>query len=122
MKKIIQLALLSLFFFGFTAVGNAQDELSDKALSAKYKQELKILDAEMKTIKAKIKADSANAALKAELIHKKEAYDELKKKKSTIDKAISQKKTADKAAKKADKAADKAAQASRDAQRVRDRE
>jgi septal ring factor EnvC (AmiA/AmiB activator) len=92
---------------------NAQERsgLSDKALSAQYKHEIDVLNSEIKTIKVKLKADSTNADLQADLTSKQAQVKNLKSKKDVIDKAIKSKDASEKAAKKAEKAQEKAEKA-----------
>lgn len=98
----------------------AQDktELSDKALSVKYKQEIDILASEIKTIKLKLKADKDNSELTKDLAVKTEQLKDLKEKKQVIDTAIKSKAASEKAALKAERAAEKAERAKRDAERA----
>ena len=123
---------LFLLFTVFALTGifctiNAQSKsgLSDKDLSAQYKQEIDVLSAEIKTIKVKLKADSANSDLKNELAAKEAELKVVKANKKVVDNAIKSKaasekaqKNAEKAQKKADKAADDAKKAN-DAKRVK---
>ena len=105
MKKII-LVWLAFVFSGVCCVIHAQEkpELSDKALSAQYKFEISVLNAEIKTLRIKSKGDQKNLELRSELIDKQEQLKEVKSKKRIIDNAIKTKAASEKAAIKAEKA------------------
>jgi hypothetical protein len=123
MKRILLLftaiALTSIF-----SHINAQDKvaLSDKELSNQYKQEIKILELEIKTVKVKLKADRENSDLKTDLAAKSDQLKDLKSKKIIIDKAIKSKMAAEKATQKAKYAQKKAEKAAFDAQRIKEGE
>jgi hypothetical protein len=110
-----------LYFYHIGSI-NAQNksELSDKDLSDQYKQEIKILESEIKTVKIKLKADRNNIDLKTDLTVKSEKLKDLKSKKNIIDKAIKSKAASEKAVKKAEKAQQKAQQAASDAQKLKE--
>jgi len=103
---------------------NAQSKsgLSDKALSAQYKQEIDVLNSEVKTLKIKLKADKENTDLKKELAVKQVDLKELKEKKKIIDNAISSKAASEKAQKKAEKAQEKADQHAANAKKLKEKE
>ena len=105
----------------FSAV-NAQNKsgLSDKALSAQYKQEIDVLNAEIKTLKVKLKADKANTEYKKELAVKEVEVKEAKANKKIIDNAIKSKAASEKAQKNAEKAQKKADKAAEDAKKVKE--
>ncbi|MDR1724445.1 MAG: hypothetical protein LBR84_10970 [Tannerella sp.] len=119
MKKIV-LILMTIALTNVFGIVRAQDktELSDKALSVKYKQEIDILASEIKTIKLKLKADKDNSELTKDLAVKTEQLKDLKEKKQVIDTAIKSKAASEKAALKAERAAEKAERAKRDAERA----
>jgi len=130
MKKLI-LIFMSVALTGFWGVIGAQDksELSDKTLSAEYKQEIKVLQSEIKTLKLKLKTDSGNSELKNELAAKTEQLDDLKAKKKVIDDAIKSKAASEKAVRKAAKAKEdaekaqiKAAKAAQEAKTLKENE
>lgn len=120
MKKIA-LLLMTMVLTGLLGTVNAQNEtkLSDKALSAQFKQEIDILNSEVKTLKIKLKTDKTNSALQGELVAKREQIKELSSKKKTIDNAIKSKEAAIKASKKAEKAAKKAEEHAANAQKLK---
>jgi hypothetical protein len=95
---------------------NAQ--VSDKAMSAKYKEEINIVSSEIKTLKLKLKSDADNIELKSELREKSDTLKDLKDKKAVIDKAIKSKAASERAAKKAEKAAEQAEKAKLDAEKA----
>ena len=103
---------------------NAQNKsgLSDKALSAQYKQEIDVLNSEIKTLKIKLKADKENTDLKKELAVKQVELKDVKEKKKIIDNAISSKAASEKANKKAEKAQEKADKHAVNAQKVKEKE
>ena len=103
-----------------TINAQSKSELSDKALSAQYKQEIDILSSEIKTLKVKLKADKANSDFKKELAVKEVELKEVKANKKIIDSAIKSKAASEKAQKKAEKAQKKAEKAANDAQRVKE--
>ncbi|MDR3251580.1 MAG: hypothetical protein LBT42_07970 [Tannerella sp.] len=118
MRKLFLLFMaiaLNSMFFAINAQDNAG--LSDEALSAKYKQEIKIMDSEIKTIRLKLKAETDNNDLKSELAVKTEQLKELKSKKKVLDEAVNSKKAAQKAAQNAEKAKEKAERAQKKAER-----
>jgi hypothetical protein len=121
MKRFILLFTAIALTGVFSAV-RAQDKvvLSDRELSEQYKQEIKILELEIKTVKVKLNADRDNSDLKSELSAKTGRLKELKSKKSIIDKAIKSKANAEKAAEKAENAKKKADKAAADAKRVKE--
>ena len=120
MKKIF-LLFTAIVLTGVFCTINAQDKsgLSDKALSEQYKQEIKVLTSEIKTIKVKLKANDANGDLKKELTVKEIELKETKANKKIVDNAIKSKAASEKAQKKAEKAQKKAEKAAYDANRVR---
>jgi len=81
---------------------HAQD--NNKALSAQYKNEIAILNLEIKAAKLKLKGDPRNRELSADLRNKQTQLKQAKSNKKTVDKAIKSKAAAEKAAKKAERA------------------
>ena len=119
MKKIF-LFCIALTLTGLFSVVHAQKkaELTDRELSAKYKQEIDILTSEIKTIKLKLKADSDNKVqLQSDLEDKTNELKEVKNKKNIIDNAIKSKAASEKAAKNAEKAAINAEKAKQKAEK-----
>ncbi|MDR2776123.1 MAG: hypothetical protein LBC19_15580 [Tannerella sp.] len=121
MKRLL-LLFMTIALTGVISSVEAQDKvvLSDKELSNQYKQEIKILELEIKTVKVKLKADRENSDLKTALTAKTDQLKELKSKKNIIDKAIKSKTAAEKAAIKAENAQKKAEKAAADAQKIKD--
>lgn len=97
----------------------ADDNLSDAKLSDKYKKEIAVKNAEIKTIKAKMKADPTDSSLATELAALKSQLEDLKAKKKVIDTNIKAQKAAEKAEKKLKDAQNKAEKAAKEAQEVR---
>ena len=123
MKKLILLFMVIALSGVFSTI-NAQNRsgLSDKALSAQYKQEIDVLNSEIKTIKIKLKADKNDTDLKKELAVKQVELKDVKEKKKIIDNAISSKAASEKAQKKAEKAQEKADKNAANAQKLKERE
>lgn len=92
------------------------DNLSDnKAKSDQYKQELKILTQEIKTLKAKQKLHPEDSSLAGQMVAKKAELAEVKNKKKIVDEAIKTEKASQKASEAAEKAKDKAEKATKKA-------
>ena len=90
------------------------DSLSDnKAKSDQYKQELKILNQEIKTLKAKQKLHPEDSSLASPRVEKKAQLAEVKNKKKIIDEAIKTEKASQKAADAAQKAKEKSEKATK---------
>lgn len=77
---------------------------ADEALSAKFKSEIKIKQAELNLEKTKLKSDKKNAELIAKVNGLKEELQDLKRKKDIIDDKISAEKEYEKAVDEAEKA------------------
>lgn len=75
---------------------NAQTDKSNAKLSEELKHEINILNADIKALKARKKADPANESISADIEVKQEALKVAKERKSVIDNAI---KASDKASK-----------------------
>lgn len=97
----------------------AQDGLTDAQLSEQYKKEINVKNLEIKTLKAKMKADPKDASLSSALAETKAQLEELKSKKKIIDANISAQKAAEKAEKKLKAAQQKAEKAAEKAESVR---
>ncbi|MDR1381089.1 MAG: hypothetical protein LBJ47_06380 [Tannerella sp.] len=121
MKRFILLLTVTVLT-GMFGVNSAQEKtlLSDRDLINQYKQEIKILELEIKTVRVKLKADRENSELKTDLTTKSNQLSELKAKKNVIDKAIKSKAAAEKAAEKAENARKKADKAAADAKRIKE--
>jgi hypothetical protein len=123
MNRLVAL-FMALVFTCTLSIVKAQDasKKSDTELSAQYKAEMNVLKSEIKTLKLKLKTDSDDVSLKAEIRQKTEELNILKDKKAVIDKAIKSKKVLEKASKKAEKAQQDAAKAAKAAQEVKEQE
>ena len=130
MKKLFLLCMV-VALTGVFGATYAQDRSgqSDRALSAQYKQEIDVLNSEIKTVKIKLKADQTNPELRTDLEDKQAQLKEVKAKKKVIDDAIRSKENSEKAAKRAEDAAKKAEKAQQnadrkaaDAQKLKERE
>ena len=115
---------LAVVFTGVCCNLNAQEKLetSDKALSAQFKFEISVLNAEIKALKLKSKGDQKNLELRSELVSKQEELKDVKSKKKIIDDAIKSKAASEKATIKAEKAAIKAQKHAEDAKKLREKE
>jgi len=115
---------LAVVFTGVCFTSHAQEkhETSDKALSAQYKFEISVLNAEIKALKLKSKGDQKNLELRSELVSKQEELKDVKSKKKIIDDAIKSKAASEKATIKAEKAAIKAQKHAEDAKKLREKE
>ena len=122
MKKVILLAMAIALTGVFSTIKAQKKELSDKALSAQYKQDIDVLSSEIKTIKIKLKADKGDSDLKKNLAVKQVELKELKADKKIIDTAIKSKAASEKAQKNAEKAQKKAEKAANDAKKVKESE
>lgn len=108
---VIALMLMPAMTFAQTK-GNEQ-------LSKELKQQIDILSAEVKTVKAKLKADPANTDLLAEKATKEAELKKVKDQKKTIDTAIKAAKTSKKETEQAEKAAKNMESATKDAERLK---
>lgn len=103
----------------FAAPAFAQSDMSNEALSAQYKNEIAVLKAEIKTLKAKQKAEPTNADYVTEMAQKKADLKDRQDKKKTIDKAIKTEKAHKKAQAKLEKAQRQMENAAKDAEKVK---
>lgn len=101
------------------ALALAQDKLTDAQMSEKFKNEIAVKNLEIKTVKAKMKADPKNSSLSSELSALKAELEELKNNKKVIDAHISAQKAAEKAEKKLKAAQQKAEKAAAKAETIR---
>jgi len=101
---------------------NAQKDISDEALSAKYKHEISVLESEVKTVKLKLKVNKSDSDLQTELAKHQSEIKSLKAKKKTVDGAIKSKKAADKAKTKAEKALRKSESDASDVQQLKNKQ
>ena len=121
MKKVLLFCIALSLSSVFSAI-RAQDVsgLSDKELSAQYKQQIAVLNSEIKTLKLKLKADKSNSELQSELNAKQATLKDVKSKKKIIDDAIKSKAASEKATKKAEKAQQDADKRAKEAQKLRE--
>ena len=130
MKKLFLLCMaIALTGVCSTLYAQNKSALSDKTLSAEYKQQITVLNSEIKTVRIKLKGDPKNSELRSDLDAKQAELKDVKGKKKVIDDAIKNKaasekaaKNAEKAAKKAEKAQQKADRSARDAQKLKEKE
>lgn len=130
MKKIYVLGIALMLSGAYCAAqtnGTSQMQTSqiqtlsaadNDALSAKYKDDMKILAAEMKAIKVKLKTNKNDAMLKSELKLKQAQYKDIKSKKDKVDTIIKTEKASAKAMASAEKAQAKAKKASANAEKA----
>lgn len=100
------------------AIGFAQDK-SNEELSTEYKYKINVLKSEVKTLKAKMKAEPTNADFVVQFNEKKAELKTAQNEKKVIDKAIKTEKAQKKAAEKAEKALKKAEKAAKDAEELK---
>lgn len=101
------------------ALSFAQTTKSNEALSAELKNKIEVINADIKVLNAKLKADKENQTLISELSIKKDELKKAKEQKKIIDNAISAEKNAQKQAKAAEKASEANAAASKTADKLR---
>lgn len=98
---------------------NAQSVKENEAISKDLKNKIDIINADIKALKARKKADPTNTTYDPQISTKMQELKEAKDRKSVIDKAISAEKKSIKETKQAKEAAKKHEQASRDAERLK---
>lgn len=101
------------------SIGFAQSTKTNAQLSEEYKHEINVINAEIKTLKAKKKQDPTNVTIDAEMVNKKAALQTAKSRKKIVDTAIKAEKAKQKAAKKAQKAHEKAERAHAAAEKMK---
>lgn len=119
--KTIKLLLATILFMGCTCVwadSKPLSEMSDKELSAYYEQTINELNAEIKLINTKMKADKDNVDLHRQLNTCKADLKTAKANKKIVDNAIKIRNKADKAIEKADKAIEKANKLKKEAEEL----
>ena len=94
-------------------------EVSNEQLSSDYKLKIEVLKHEIKTLKAKQKAEPSNPAHVTEMISKKSELKDLQAKNKIVDKAIKTEKAMKRANEKAEKAKAKAEKAMKEAESMR---
>ncbi|MCQ2093706.1 MAG: hypothetical protein MJY81_01760 [Bacteroidaceae bacterium] len=99
-------------------LGFAQNK-TNEALSTEYKYKINVLKSEIKTLKAKMKAEPTNATYVVDLNSKKAELKVAQNEKKIIDKAIKTEKKQKKAAEKAEKALKAAEKAAKDADELK---
>lgn len=115
----IKTIITAFAFLAISASGFAQSTADNEAHSKSLGNQIKILDAEIKTIKARLKAEPGNADYTAELGKKQEDLKKAKNEKKIIDNAIKAEKTNQKEAKDAKKAKDKLEAAAKSAESLK---
>ena len=98
---------------------NYQSGMSNEQLSAQYDNQIDVLQAELKTLKAKKKAEPNNTSIAGDIAKKEAEIKETKRQKKVIDTAIKAKKTSEKERNQAEKARDKNNDAAKKANEVR---
>jgi len=98
---------------------NAQSDKSNEALSNDLKHQINILNADIKAIKARKKADPSNAEYDTQLTQKQQELKTAKERKSVIDDAIKAAKKSEKETKQAEDAKKKAEKAHSKAESLR---
>ena len=97
----------------------ADDNLTNTQLIEQYKHEIKIKSLQIKTVKAKMKADPADTELAVQLVNLQNELQKLKADKKALDAQIRAQKAADRAQKKLKAAQEKAEIAAQKAKEAR---
>ena len=97
----------------------ADNNLTNKQLIEQYKHEINIKSLEIKTVKAKMKADPADTELAVQLVNLQNELQKLKADKKALDAQIRAQKAADRAQKKLKAAQEKAEIAAQKAKEAR---
>lgn len=103
----IKTIIAAFAFFAMAASGYAQSTMDNETHSKNLAHQIKILDADIKALKARLKAEPGNADYTAELGKKQAELKKAKSEKKIIDNAIKAEKTNEKEAKDAKKAQQK---------------
>lgn len=111
----IKTIIAAIMLIMMPALTFAQSDKSNEELSKNLKSEIEILSAEIKTLKAKLKADPTNSDIIAEKTAKEAELKIAKDRKKTIDTAISANKSHEKQTQDAEKAKNKMESASKSA-------
>lgn len=104
----IKTLLAALVVATIPMMGFAQDLKANEALSEQYKNEIKVIKAEIKTLKARKNLDPANGSVVGGIVQKKAELKTLQSRKKIVDTAIKHEKAHKKAIEKAEKAKAKA--------------
>lgn len=111
--------LAAMALVAIPALSFAQTTKSNEELSTEYKYTINILKAEIKTLKAKLKADPTVASYVTEMNEKKAELKNVKNKKAIVDKAIKTEKAHKKAIEKLERAKSKAEKAAKEAEEMK---
>ncbi len=101
------------------ALTYAQKDKSNEELSIEYKLKINVLKSEIKTLKAKQKAEPSVASYVTEMNQKKAELKTVQNKKKIVEKAIKTEKAHKKAIAKLEKAKANAEQAAKDAEKMK---
>ncbi len=115
----IKTVIAAFAFIAIPALTFAQSTKSNEQLSKEFKSQIEILSAEVKTLKAKLKAEPTNTDLISEKASKEAELKKIKDQKKTVDAAIKAAKTSKKETEEAEKAQKKNESASKDAERLK---
>ena len=111
--------IAALALIAIPALSFAQTNKSNEELSTEYKLKINVLKSEIKTLKAKQKAEPSVASYVTEMNEKKAELKSIQNKKAIVDKAIKTEKARKKAVDKLEKAKAKAEQAAKDAENMK---
>lgn len=111
--------IAALALIAIPALSFAQTNKSNEELSTEYKLKINVLKSEIKTLKAKQKAEPSVASYVTEMNEKKAELKSIQSKKAIVDKAIKTEKARKKAVDKLEKAKAKAEQAAKDAENMK---
>lgn len=115
----IKTFIAAIILMAAPAICFAQTNKSNEQLSKDLKNQIEILNAEVKTIKAKLKADPTNSELINQKTQKEAELKKAKEQKKTIDAAVSAAKKSKKETEQAEKAQKKNESAARDAEKMK---
>lgn len=104
----IKTLLAALVVATIPMMGFAQSDKSNEALSEQYKQEIKVIKQEIKTLKEKKKLEPTNATYVSEIVQKNAELKTVQSRKKIVDTAIKHDKAHKKAQAKLEKAKAKA--------------
>lgn len=118
-KTTLFAAMMLMAGQSFAQAQQPLEDMTDKELSAHFKQKADELNAEIKLVKTQIKGDKLNEAYKTKLVQLKNELAVVKSNKAIVDKAIKTQSKADKAIEAAEAAQKKAEEAKEKAMKLK---
>ncbi len=116
----IKTIIAAIAFMAMPALTFAQTDKSNEQLSKQLGQQIEIISADLKAVKARLKADPANTDYLKDKADKEAALKEAKEQKKVIDSAIKAEKISKKETEQAEKAQKKFESASKTAERLKE--